>query len=244
MKGKKIALGLSIVFLGSLFSSRVSAQSESDIDFSVSGDLVSSYIWRGFKQAGASVQPALSISTGGFTLGAWGSTDIASDGKKEVDFYASYNVGPLQLTVTDYWWDGEGAHRYFSYPNDEFSGHLLETSLEYTFSESFPLTVAWNTFVLGKGNKKENGDNSFSTYIELSYPFSVKDVDLKISTGFIPWKSAVYGPDMDKFKFTSIQFGASKEVKITDSFSVPLYANIIANPAVEDIYFVFGITLK
>jgi len=244
MKGKKFVLGLSLVLFYSFTSSTVSAQSDSDLQFDISGDFVSSYVWRGFKQAGASVQPALSMSVAGFTLGAWGSTDITGDGKKEVDFYASYGIGGLQLTVTDYWWDGEGAHRYFSYPDDDFSGHLLEAGLAYTFPQSFPVTVAWNTFVLGKGNKKANGDNSFSTYIEFSYPFTVKGVDLKASAGFIPWESAVYGPDMDGFKFTSLQFGASKEVKITDSFSVPVYANIIANPAVEDIHFVFGITIR
>lgn len=244
MKNRKTVLGLIIFLVTSM--GQISAQSESAVDINLSGDLVSSYVWRGFKQAGASVQPALSVSTKGFTLGAWGSTDIAGNNKKEVDFYASYVTSGLAFTVTDYWWDGEYANRYFSSPKNEngsgYIGHSLETSLAYTFSESFPLTIAWNTFVLGQGNKKANGDNSFSTYVELSYPFSVKEVDFKIGTGFTPWESAMYGTD--KFKFTSIHLGASKEVKINDSFSIPVFANIIANPAHEDIHFVFGITIK
>lgn len=244
MKNRKTVLGLIILFVTSM--GQISAQSESAVDINLSGDLVSSYVWRGFKQAGASVQPALSVSAKGFTLGAWGSTDIAGKGNKEVDFYASYATSGLAFTVTDYWWDGEDAHRYFSSPKNteetSYIGHSLETSLAYTFPESFPLTVAWNTFVLGQGNKKANGDNSFSTYVELSYPFSVKEVDFKIGTGFTPWESAMYGTD--KFKFTSIHLGASKTVKINDSFSIPLFANIIANPAQEDIHFVFGITIK
>ena len=231
-----------------LTTSFISAQTQLNLNFnpeiSVSGDLVSSYVWRGFKQAGASVQPALSLSIKDFTIGAWGSTDIAGKDKKEVDFYASYDIDRFQLKVTDYWWDGEGAYRYFSYPDDEFSGHLLEIGAMYTLPESFPLSLNWNTFVLGKGNKKERGGNSFSTYIELAYPLKVNDVDVTLSTGFMPWNSPVYGPDMDGFKFTSIQIGASKEIKITDSFSVPLYVNIIANPAKEDINLVLGITLK
>lgn len=244
MRGKKIVFGLLSIVLGSLLSTTISAQSEPGLKFSASGDLVSSYVWRGFKQAGASVQPALSMSAGNFSLGAWGSTDIASDGKKEVDFFASYSVAGFALTATDYWWDGEGAHRYFSYPEDDFSGHLLEAGVAYTLPRFFPLTIAWNTFVLGKSNKKANGDNSFSTYVELSYPFSIKDVDLSVSTGFVPWESAVYGPEMDGFKFTSIRLGASKNIKITESFDIPVYTHVIANAAVEDIHFVFGITLK
>lgn len=247
MKNKKTVLGSIILFIASM--GQISAQSESAVDINLSGDLVSSYVWRGFKTAGASIQPAVSVSAKGFTLGAWGSTDIAGKGNKEVDFYASYAKSGLAVTVTDYWWDGENAHRYFSSPKNDpntpdvkYIGHSLETSLAYTFPQSFPLTVAWNTFVLGQGNKKENGDNSFSTYVELSYPFSVKDVNFKIGTGFTPWESAMYGTD--KFKFTSIHLGASKEVKINDSFSIPVFANIIANPAQEDIHFVFGITIK
>lgn len=240
MKNRKAVLGLIILLATSM--GQISAQSESAVDINLSGDLVSSYVWRGSKQAGASVQPALSVSAKGFTLGAWGSTDISGNNSKEVDFYASYAKSGIAFTVTDYWWDGEYVNRYFSSPEEDYSGHMLETSLGYTFAESFPLTATWNTFVLGRGNKKANGDNSFSTYIELSYPFSAKGVDFKIGTGFTPWESAVY--KTDGFKFTSIHLGASKEVKINDSFSIPVFANIIANPAQEDIHFVFGITIK
>lgn len=245
MRGKKVVSGLLFLFFYPAIST-LSAQSDADIEAEISGDIVSSYVWRGFKQAGASVQPSLSFSLKGFTLGAWGSTDFTGNesGKKEVDFYASYSVAGLDLTVTDYWWDGEGAYRYFSSPKEGNSGHLLETSIGYTFPEAFPLSVSWNTFILGEGNKKANGDNSFSTYVEVAYPFSVKNIDFAISAGFLPWESAVYGADMDGFKFTSLQLGASKEIKITDSFSVPIFANIIANPAVEDIHFVFGVTIK
>lgn len=246
MKGKKIVLALSL-FLGLSSIGAVPAQSDTKLNASLSGDLVSSYVWRGFKQAGASVQPSLSVEAAGFSLGAWASTDIAGNGNKEVDFSLSYSIKGLTLSLTDYWWDGEFAERYFSYPDKETQnmGHILEVGLSYTVSESFPLSLSWNTFVLGRGNKKaSNGDNSFSTYIEASYPFYVNGINMSASAGFIPWESAVYGADMDGFKFTSIGLGASKDVKINDRFSIPVFAKIIANPAREDIHFVFGITIK
>lgn len=238
---KKICLVL--LFTSFTFST---LKSQSKIEVDLGADLVSSYVWRGFKTAGASVQPSLSASISGFSLSAWGSTDISSAGTKEVDFTAAYETYGFRLAVTDYWWDGEGAFRYFSYPDKETSnsGHLLEATIGYTLPESFPLSITWNTFLLGRGNKKADGKNSYSTYIELAYPFSVKGIDMGISVGFTPWESVVYGEKADGFKFTNIQLGASKNIKITDSFSVPVFTNIIANPAREDIHFVFGISIN
>jgi hypothetical protein len=231
---------LVIVLFGLLSTLSLKAQSV-DVDFGA--DLVSSYVWRGYKQAGASIQPTLSASISGFSLGAWASTDFTSkEGKKEVDFTAAYENSGFKVAATDYWWDGEGQYRYFSSPRGDNNGHYLEATLGYTLPESFPLSVTWNTFLLGKGNKKEDGKNSYSTYIELAYPFSAAGVDMGISTGFTPWESAVYGTG--GFEFTSVALSASKSLKITESFSLPIFGHIICNPGAEDIHFVFGFSLK
>ncbi len=253
MNKKRIFLGF--VLMGMLLNPMMSSKAQSESEVSESfidkisvklyGDAVSSYVWRGFRQTGFSIQPSLTAHLGGFSLGAWGSTDFNASkdsGFKEVDFFASYTVDNFTIAATDYWWDGEGAFHYFSTPEDGYSGHMLEGSLSYTFPEKFPLTASWNTFFLGEGNKKADGDNSFSTYVELSYPFSVKEVDLHLAVGFTPWASVVYGTD--GFDFTQIRLGASKEIKITDSFGIPISGNIIANPFTEDIYFVFGLRIQ
>lgn len=222
----------------------LSANAQSKINVDFGADIVSSYVWRGVKAAGASIQPSINAGLGGFTLGAWGSTDITSnEGTKEVDFTASYEVAGLKLAVTDYWWDGEGQFRYFSSPNNGNSGHLLEGTIGYTLPEAFPLSVTLNTFLLGKGNKKENGDNAYSTYIEFAYPFSIQGLDMGVSTGFTPWKNTTL-KTANGIKFTSVALHASKSIKITESFSLPIVAAVIANPAHEDIHFVFGISLK
>lgn len=230
------------LFLGILAlsaSTTISAQEKLNIDADLGGDVVSSYVWRGYRSAGFSVQPSVSVSLSGFTLGAWASTDLNDKGYKEVDFSASYENSGFKIGLTDYWWDGEEAYRYYSTPNG--LGHMLEANLAYTLPESFPLSVSWNTFFIGKGNKNVEGDNTFSTYVELAYPFSIKGVDFGISAGFVPWESAIYS--VDKFKVTSLQLSASKSIKITDSYSLPIFGNIITNPAQEDIHFVFGVKL-
>jgi len=242
--GKIVFVGL---FLGLSPLNVVLAQNKAGVNVNLSGDFVSSYVWRGFKQAGASVQPCLSVEAAGFSLGAWASTDIAGNGNKEVDFSLSYSFDRFTVSVTDYWWDGEFAEHYFSYPDRETEnmGHLLEAGIAYTISESFPFCVSWNTFLLGRGNKKpENGNNSFSIYVELCYPFSISGMHLNLSAGFTPWKSAVYGADIDGFKFTNIGLKASREIRLNDRFGIPVFANVIANPAKEDIHFVFGLTIK
>lgn len=236
---------LSTILLSPLTTSETKSQTK--VEFDLGADVVSSYVWRGSKVTGASVQPFISASTSNFILGAWGSSDISPDfssskGYKEVNFYASYSIAGLGLTVTDYWWDGNEAFHYFSSPANDYSGHMLEGSLAYTLPDSFPLTLSWNTFFLGKGNKKENGKNSYSTYIEAAYPFTVKDVKLKVAMGLSPWEGTIYGTT--GFKFTNIMLAASKSLRINDSFSLPIFANIITNPTTEDINFVFGITIK
>jgi hypothetical protein len=242
MEAKKVVL--SVFIAASLPVGNLCAQESGKVAADLSGDLVSSYVWRGFKQAGTSVQPSLSVTYEGLSLSAWASTDIGGNGNKEVDFSLGYAIGGLGVALTDYWWDGEGANRYFSRPDNGNPGHLLEVGVSYALPESFPLSLSWNTFLLGEGNKKADGGNSFSTYVEVAYLFKIKEVDFTVQAGFLPWESAVYGPAMDGFKFTSIQIGASKEVKINERFSLPVFASVIANPAVEDIHFVFGVTIK
>lgn len=238
---KKALLGL---ILSSTNLISINAQ-DSKLNVDISADLVSNYVWRGTRGAGASIQPSLSVNYGDLSVSAWGSTEIAnnlSEAYKEVDFTASYTKGALGIAVTDYWWDGEHKYNYFG--GKGHASHSLEGTLSYTLPETFPLSVAWNTFFVGQYDKKTDGsgDRTYSTYIELAYPFRVGEVDMGIATGFTPWESAVYGTD--GFKFTSVQLSAAKEIKINDKFSLPVFASVIANPYTEDINFVFGITIK
>lgn len=239
---KKICL---VIILSGL-SLPALVRAQNNLEVGLEADLVSSYVWRGIKQTGFSVQPSLGASYKGLSLSAWGSTDISNgnnEGFKEVDFTFGYSTHGLNIAITDYWWDGEGTHRYFSGAHDGYSGHMLEGTIGYTFPQSFPLSVTWNTFFLGKGNKKANGDNSYSTYIELSYPFSVKNVDMSTTIGFTPWESVVYGSDIDGFKITNLMLHAGTGIKLSESFTLPIFTNIIFNPAVEDVHFMFGFTL-
>ena len=58
---------ISIIGLLAMFTNKASAQ----VRFNVQGDLVSSYVWRGMYQTGASIQPTLSFSVENLSLTAW-----------------------------------------------------------------------------------------------------------------------------------------------------------------------------
>ena len=227
---KKITLILTIA----LVSLETKAQ---EIDFTLGADIVSSYIWRGAYGTSAAIQPGASLSVAGFSLSAWGSVPFQGVAK-EVDFTASYEIAGLSLAVTDYWWTGEDAFKYFMYTNKK-TDHLFEATIEYELPiEKLPLSLSLNTMFAG-ADYKPDGDRAYSTYISAAYPFSIKDVSLSASLGLTPSKG-IYADD---FSVVHIGLKASKELKITDSFSLPVFGEIITNPRSECIFFVFGISL-
>lgn len=223
-----------------VWTGSVKAQ-DGGLNFSVGADVVSSYVWRGAYSGEAAFQPAASLSIGNFSLSAWASTGITSL-HKEVDFTVGYSIGGLSLAITDYWWEGEGAFKYLNYGKE--TAHLWEGSLGYTLPvKSFPLSLSVNTMFAGADKKTEEGKedkNNFSTYIEASLPFTIKDVNLSASVGATPWKGDIYA---SQASVVNISLKAGKEIKITDSFSLPVFGQIILNPHQEDIFFVFGFSL-
>lgn len=225
------------------------AQEEKGVKFNVSGDLVSSYIWRGAYNAGASVQPTLGMSAGNFSFTAWGSKEISGP-HKEIDLTAAYNFGRVSLLVTDYWWAGEKYgndnametnNKYFHFDNHN-TAHRVEAGLVYTVSEKVPLSISWNTMFWG-ADKKANGKQNYSSYVELNYPFSIKSINLTATMGLTPYESqTMYATS--GFAVCNLALGASKEIQITKSFSLPVFTKVIFDPAHEDAHIVFGFTLR
>ncbi|MDR2805900.1 MAG: hypothetical protein LBB85_09760 [Dysgonamonadaceae bacterium] len=216
---KKIVLTMSVL----LCTMGMTAQ-----EFSVGADIVSSYVWRGaYQGGGASIQPSLTFSAGGFSVGTWGSTNF-SGGNKEVDITVGYDIVNLSLSITDYWWEGEGALNYFDYEN----AHNYEAGVAYTFPGVFPVRLSANTMFM------EPKKDYFSTYLEAGFPFSVKDVNLEAAVGVTPWEG-IYA---SQFAITNISLKASKNIRITDSFSLPVFGQFIVNPEIEDVFLVVGIS--
>ena len=172
--------------------------------FNVQGDLVSSYVWRGMYQTGASIQPTLGFSVGNFSLTAWGSTDF----------------------------DGTSAS----------AGVAAKVGVAYTVqSETFPLSVAWYTMFAGQDKNAEGGQN-YSSYVEFNYPFRVRMVDLNVTCGMVPYAAPQY--NCDGFAVTNVALKGTTQIRFTDKFALPVFAQAVWNPRMEDAHLVFGITLK
>lgn len=236
----KCLLGIALVTT----AASASAQDSKGGSFNVSTDVVSSYVWRGVAQEGSkggtpNIQPTVSYTNGAFSLGAWGSYAF-SGGVKEVDLYATLALSSsFSLTVTDYNWNNgnDGSPGYFNYKNDE-TGHVFEGTLAFAGTKSFPLSVSWNTMFYG-ADKNLKGKNAFSTYVELGLPLAS---NVKAFLGASLFDSpGIYANT--GFSVINLGVKVSKELKLTDSFSLPVYGIIGANPQAEKAFFVAGITL-
>lgn len=221
-----------------LMSFSVFAQAEKKFEIAPSADIVSSYVWRGMYQTGPSIQPNIGMSYMGFSLTAWGSTDFStsSDGykAKEFDLTLGYDIERFHIAVTDYWWSGEGS-RYGRYKTD----HYFEGTIGYNFGEKLPLSLTWSTMFAG-GDKNPNDDKRFySSYFEAAYTVNVWNISVTPSIGISPWK----GMYSDGFGLNSLSLKASKEIKINNSFSLPIFTQAIIAPEHDDVFLVFGMSL-
>jgi len=87
-------------------------------------------------------------------------------------------------------------------------------------------------------DKKVNGDNALSTYVELGYQIAPV---AKIFLGGSLGASQTYGTT--GFGITNLGIKVSKSIAITDKFSLPVYAIVGANPYLKSTFFVAGVTL-
>ncbi|MBQ6768667.1 MAG: hypothetical protein IJP46_08410 [Prevotella sp.] len=230
----KLFMILAVLSMGSM--SRTHAQSE--VECHLKADLVSNYIWRGFDLGHVSLQPELSVGWQGLSLAAWGSVGLSDkDDPREIDLTLSYETGGLSVGIIDYWND-ENGNRYFNYKKGE-TWHTFEGFVCYDFG---PVSASWQTFFAGKDYQEDDGKRAYSSYFELSAPFRLATCDWDATVGLIPWKSYYY--ETSGFSLTNLSLRATKDIQITNSFSLPLFGQLIANPASQHFYFVFGFTLK
>lgn len=207
------------------------------VEASVGADIVSGYIWRGQNLGGVSLQPSLSVAYKGFSLSAWGSVGVESKDTKEVDLTLGYSKGGFSVSVTDYWFDnGPG---YFHYGAGNTS-HVFEAQVGYDFGF---LDVDWYTNFAGNDGVDADGDRAYSSYIALAVPFSAGGLDWAIDLGAIPWTTDFYNGRTSGFSVCQVGIGASKAIRITDCFELPLFAKVIWNPRTEGTYFIVGLTL-
>ncbi len=214
------------------------AQDKVEVD--LSADLVSNYIWRGSNCGGVSIQPSLSVSYKGFSVEAWGNVGFDSEDVKEIDLTVGYEVGGFSVSVTDYWFETTDgvANKFLDYKAHS-TAHVLEAQVGYDFG---PVALNWYTNFAGADGVNKDGDRAYSSYITATAPFTLGGLEWEAEIGATPWANDYYGEDVNGFAVCDISLSASKELKITESFSLPVYGKLSVNPNADKAFFAFGMT--
>ena len=198
-------------------------EEDSSSPFSLGADIVSNYVWRGTKfGSGPNIQPYVEFGVAGLTVGSWGSFAFNATSVVENDFYLSYGFEfGLSLGVTDYYYQGP----LFDY-SDSTGSHAIELNGSY---EIGGLSLSAN-YILNEaeGAGTAGGD----MYFEAMYSFDNFDIFVGAGDG---WHTTT-----GNFEVVNVGISTSKEIKITDRFSLPVFGSVIVNPQAEIAYVVVG----
>ena len=228
---------------GLLLVGATAAWAQDEIETTVSGDVVSSYIWRGQDLGDVSLQPTLGVSYKGLSLTAWGSVGLTDPlDTKEFDLTLSYTTGGLNIGITDYWFDAglDPDARYFKY-DAHGTNHVFEANIGYDFGVA---SVQWFTNFAGNDGINKDGKRAYSSYAEVVVPFKLSAIDWTATVGAVPYATSFYNDWTSDFAVTNVSLKATKDIKVTDSFSIPVFGQIAANPCTQKAYLVFGFTLQ
>jgi hypothetical protein len=214
-------------------------------------DFYSRYAWRGLDIANTpSLQPTLAAGYQGFELGIWGAYTLSNQAwdSDEIDFWLGYtadlsNSAAFSLLATDYYYPNAGID-FFNFNNYDatFSNgqpnpgaHLFELGVSVTGPEKFPVTMS--------GYVNVYNDAGNNTYFEIDYPLSLDDADLNFfvgATGGSKDNPSYYGAD--EFKVINVGVEATRDLQVSESFSMPLHLKFYINPNEEFSHFVVGLS--
>lgn len=224
-----------------LLLTAVNAKAQDKVEASIGTDIVSQYVWRGQNLGSVSLQPALGVSYKGLSLDAWGSTGLSDPSDtKEFDLTLSYSAGSFSIGITDYWFNAglDPLNRYFKY-GACCTNHVFEATVGYDFGFA---SLQWYTNFAGNDAVNSDGRLAYSSYFEANIPFSLGGAEWTATAGAAPFASDFYG--VDGFALINLALTAAKEIQVTDTFSIPVFAQVAANPYNGKAFFVFGITLQ
>lgn len=222
--------------------------------WNLGADFVSTYIWRGINYSANSmaIQPYGSYSKWGFEIGAWGSYAVGGDATfSELDLYLNYTTpnAVMSFGIVDYYYQTLRSEEFggaFSVSNtgdylnwnDTRTGHTLEAFVQFNGVKAFPISAMLATNFFGSDQNQE-GDDNYSTYLELGYETEFKGVGINLFAGASLFSSIWYG--VDQFSVINVGAGLSKEIRLSPKFGIDLSTNLIVNPAYDTVYLVFAL---
>jgi hypothetical protein len=161
----------------------------------------------------------MELGAGSLTGGVWGSFNQAEAGYdgNELDLWVSYDFGPLALTVTNYTFPGAGG-----------AGDVFDGDIEVSGSASLgpvDLTVGYFT-------------DLEALYIEAGFP--IGPVGVAVGYGSDGAGAFYAGGDSG---LVNVSFSGSKDIAISEDYSLPVFGSFIINPDAKAAFLVFGFSL-
>lgn len=247
---KKLLLAILVPFM--IFAQE-QAEKKSLFSFDLGADFVSRYVWRGieFGNNTPHIQPWGTFTldfekAGKVDFGFWASYGIASENSKysENDFNFKYSnqldFGTISLTLNDYYYPYLG--KFSNFEKDGAGSHTIEVGFGYEGNDNLPLRVLVTTNVHNMALLPD-GSKEKTLYAEIGYKFKLDEVELSPVIGIAQGQSIWHSVASDKFEVTNVGLTASKEIKITNEFSLPVAASWIWNPHLKTTYTVFKVSI-
>ncbi|MDH6252015.1 hypothetical protein M2347_001742 [Chryseobacterium sp. H1D6B] len=253
MKKISTIICLAVLGTGSLVAQENTETKESRLDFTA--NIQSNHLWRGLiitdkPVVMGNISYALDAEKK-WKVGIWGASSLTDDKDgthyKEINYYVQYSDGRLYIGL----WDLFNARNIntavasddiFNYSNRR-TAHIIDLRTNYTFGPSFPINIETDIMLYGGANAGEvvlepDGSykkNKFSTYVQVSYPvISCKKVNLDtfVGAGFaLNDRNFLYGSGKNSFDIVNVGLKASKTIKFSEYYSLPVFMGAMWNPA-------------
>ena len=138
------------------------------------------------------------------------------------DYYASLNNLPDD---------------YFDY-HAASTSHMVELYAGFPGSEKIPFRFLLATTVFGDYNASD--DACFSTFMELSYLFSLQKTDAELRLGFTPAE----GMYADGANICEVAFRMDRAFEIQPDLELNLISELTLNPVTKGLYLVGGLGIQ
>lgn len=223
------------------------------VNVSASVDVISRYMWRGLMINDApNVQPAITVQAGMLEMGLWGSSTLSKTNQAEdnyafsheLDFWMglSHTFGSglgISALLTDFYFPnaGIGVSEFNNYDDEDGpGGHTIEAGVSLSGPDALPLSLSAYINIFN-----DAGNN---TYVELDYSTSLSAADFDCFlgvTGGSKKNQAYYGSE--DFAVINLGFTVSRELAVSESFSLPIFVTYILNPNADNNYLLVGFSL-
>lgn len=223
---------------------------EQYIDFEL--NLANNHLWRGIEVSDGLVTTssiAVHDKHQHLRFGLWGGTNTQGN-YKEFNYFAEFKHKEWKLALWDTYNFSPGA----DYNNKEFfnysartTGRFLDATLSHQGGARFPLSLSWSTILFGRDRNADNTANKYSTFIYASYPLFEDNV-WRFDVGCGGTFALNRGGDDATFYsahtgIIHVQLQATRQLRITDRFTLPVHVMMVWNPECDRAFFQIGTQL-